>query len=223
MQVGVPVAQADVHLQRLAQPQRTVQPEPQQHAVRQTPAALTPPRGRVGDLGLRRVRQVAVEAAAIGQDRLGRHRSGRTPVQLIVERVSVIAPVGDGLFGDLLQPDHLVRPAGGERGHVVDVCGVVRKSGVHQPIRHSRRAQKQLRQIWLGECTTALPVVVGARVRRPAQQWRAAGTHRKPELRVEAGVEVGERLGVGLVERVLEPAPVPRVDPAAVHVMVDEA
>src|SRR5271154_891069 len=48
------------------------------------------------------------------------------------------------------------------------------------------------------------------------------GSYREAELCVESGVEVGERFGVGLVETVLEPAPVPRRQPATMHMLVDQ-
>ncbi len=48
------------------------------------------------------------------------------------------------------------------------------------------------------------------------------GSHCEAELRVESGVEVGERFGVGLVEAVLKPLPVPRGQPATMHVLIDQ-
>lgn len=36
------------------------------------------------------------------------------------------------------------------------------------------------------------------------------GPHGKAELGIEPGVEVRKRFGIGLVQRVLKPAPVPR-------------
>ena len=66
------------------------------------------------------------------------------------------------------------------------------------------------------------PVALGLGVCGQPEQRRAMGSHREAELGVEPGVEVGQRFGVGLVEPVLEPAPVGARQPVAVDVVVDE-
>ena len=82
--------------------------------------------------------------------------------------------------------------------------------------------QKDPRQLGLGELTATLPIVLGLRMFGQAEQRRAVGTHGEAKLGVESGVEVGEWLGVGLVEGVLESPPVPRRQPAAVRVLIDQ-
>jgi hypothetical protein len=59
-------------------------------------------------------------------------------------------------------------------------------------------------------------------VPRQPQQRCAIRPYREPELGVERRVEIGKRFGVGLVEPVLETDAVRGVQPAAVHVVVDQ-
>ena len=77
-------------------------------------------------------------------------------------------------------------------------------------------------QLGFAELAAALPILLWLNVFRQPQDGAAVGAHGEAELGVEPGVEVRQRLGVGLVEGVLEPAPVPRRQPASVDVLVDQ-
>ena len=67
-------------------------------------------------------------------------------------------------------------------------------------------AQEQPGQLGLGVLAATVPVGVGVGVPRQPEQRCAMRADREPELGVERRIEVRERLGVGLVEPVLEPA-----------------
>ena len=60
-------------------------------------------------------------------------------------------------------------------------------------------------------------------MRRQTENRRAMRPHREAELGVESGVEIGQRLGVGLVECVLESASVTARQPVTVHMVVDQS
>ena len=80
MQIAITITEPDVKLQRLAQPQRLIQAEPQQHPVCQADSPTgPPPAGRLSHLGQRGLGQIALEAAAVGQNRFGCYR-GRRPL-----------------------------------------------------------------------------------------------------------------------------------------------
>ena len=126
------------------------------------------------------------------------------------------------MFGHLFEADHLVGAARGQRGnlpHVRDALGV---AGVDQPVADAGRAQKDPRQLGFGELAATLPIVLRLRMFGQAERWRAVGAHGEAKLGVESGVEVGEWLGVGLVEAVLKAMPVPRLQPAAVRMLIDQ-
>ena len=82
--------------------------------------------------------------------------------------------------------------------------GDTRQAGVHQPVAHSRGGQEQPGQFQLGAGGAPFPIGPRRGVRRQFQQRCTLGAHRETELGVEAGVELGQRFGVGLVETVLE-------------------
>ena len=111
------------------------------------------------------------------------------------------------------------------RGHLGDLCHLrhaVGVAGVDQPVADAGGAQKDLRQPGFGVLTAAFPIVLRLSVSRETEQRSAVSTHGEAQLRVESRVEVGERLDVGLVESILKPRPIPRRQPAAVRVLIDQ-
>ena len=126
------------------------------------------------------------------------------------------------MFGHLFEADDFVGAGSGQLGDLRDVGNTFRVAGVDQPVADTRPAEEDLRQLGFAVLTALLPIVLRLRVLRQPEQWRAVSADGEAELGVESGVEVGQGLGVGFVERVLEPAPVPRREPAAVHVLIDQ-
>ena len=222
MQITVAVAESDVHLQRLPDPQCLVQSEPQQHRIGHPDSpVIAPPLRRHTDFAVGRRRQVHVETAAVGQDGLdgdGGSRSGRED---FAEGRRVVAGGRGGLLGDLLDADHLVNPAVSGGGHVGQGCDAGRP-GVDQPVADPRGRKEDLRKFGIGADVADGPVVVRAGMGGQAEQRGAVCADRDAELGVEAGVEVGQGFGVGLVEPVLESAPVRGTLPVPVDVIVDQ-
>jgi hypothetical protein len=143
-------------------------------------------------------------------------------VQDLFECRRVIAGSLCGLLGHLLEPDHFVCPATGQFAQLGDTGDVVAETGVHQPIAHPGGRQKKAGQLAFAQLATALPIRLRINVSGQSQDGGAVVAHREAQLRIETRVEVGEGLGIGFVERVLKPAAVPRRQPAAVHVLVDQ-
>ena len=223
MQVAIAVAEPDVKLQRLAQPQCLMQTEPQQHPVGAAAAArVAPTRRRLGHLGGGRLRKVSLESAAVGQDRLGANRSGRALGEDLLERRGVIARCGCRVLGHRLETNDLVDAAAGGLGHLGEIGYPATESGVHQPIGHSCGRQKATGQLLLSELAAPIPISVRVDVARQVEQRCTVRAHRETELGVERRVELGDRFGVRLVEAVLETRPVTGLQPAAVNVMVDQ-
>ena len=54
------------------------------------------------------------------------------------------------------------------------------------------------------------------------QQRRTVRPHREPELGIKPGVEIGQRLGIGLVQPVLKTPPVTSGPPVPVHMIVHQ-
>ena len=188
-----------------------MQTEPQQYSIGEAAAAVVAPSGgRCSDLGRRRFAQVAVESAAVSQDRLGAHGRLRALSQDLFECRCVVTWRIRGLFGHLFEADHLMRAV---RGHLGDLCHLrdaVGVAGVDQPVADAGCAQKDLRQPSFGVLAAAFPIVLRLSVLRETEQRSAVSTHGEAQLRVESRVEVGERLDVGLVEGILKPRPIPR-------------
>ena len=103
-----------------------------------------------------------------------------------------------------------------------EVGNTVRKAGVDQPVADARRSKEDPRKLGFAVLTSVLPIVLRLGMLRQPKQWRAVGADGEADLGVESGVEVGETLGVGFVEGILESTPVPRRQPAAVHVLIDQ-
>ena len=110
----------------------------------------------------------------------------------------------------------------GQFGDLRDVGNALPVAGVDQPVADARRAEEDPRQLGFGVLTSLLPIVLWLSVFRQPKQRRAVSADGEAELGVEAGVEVGQRLGVGFVEGILELTPVPCRQPAAVHVLIDQ-
>ena len=208
----------------LPQPQALIEAEPQENPVGQAGLpAVAPPLGGRGDFGGGGFGQITDEPAAVRQDRLGRHRGRRALVQDLGECRRVVARREDRLFGHRLETDDLVHPAHRQISQLIEIGDPGGESGVHQPVGHLRRRQKQPREIVFGVFTARPPVRIGVAVAWQSQQRRAVGTNREAELSVERRIEFGQRLDVGLVQTVLEPATVNRSQRAPVHVVVDQA
>ena len=184
VQIAVPVAEADVELQRLAQPQRLVQPETQQNPILQPgTAAFAPPAGGLGDLRRRRLGQVAVEPASVGQDGLGADRGGRAPVQDLLECRRVVAGRLRGLLGYLLEANDLVSAVAGQRAHFGDVGVVtgaipVSTSQSLTPAAGRNRRASSLSLNWLRRSQYDLRL----NVFRQSQDGAAVGAHGEAEL-----------------------------------------
>jgi hypothetical protein len=138
------------------------------------------------------------------------------------ERRGVIPGFPNGLLGDGLQSDDLAHITLRDAGKNVEIRHAMGESGIDQPMRHVGVGEEQPGERLFRVLAAAGPIGIGVDVPRYAQQRRAVRAHRESELGVERRVEVGERLGVGFVEPVLEPRPVRSVNPAAVHVVVDQ-
>ena len=143
------------------------------------------------------------------------------PPQDVVERRRVVPRRRRGLFGDPLQPNHLVHPPDRERSHS-SRSATPRRIRCRPANRTPGRGQEELREFGFRDRAAALPVRVGVGVPGQAEQRGAVGADREPELGVEGRVEACQRFGVGLVECVLEPGAVTGAQPAPVHVVIDE-
>ena len=112
--------------------------------------------------------------------------------------------------------------AAGDLGHFGEIGYPAAESGVHQPVGHSCGRQEAAGQLLLPELAAPIPVRVRVDVARQVEHRCAVRAHRETELGVERRIEVGDGLGVGLVEPVLETRSVTGLQPAAMHVMVDQ-
>lgn len=130
-------------------------------------------------------------------------------MQYLLECRGIISGCLRGLLGHLLEANHLVDASTAGRRELVDIGDALGESGVDQPVADIGTAQKQAGQLGLGEFASAFPIRVGVDVSGQPQNWCAVRAHRETQLRVEP--RVGNRIGVGLIERVFEAPPVPAV------------
>ena len=189
----------------------------------QPPTTLVPPALRGGpNLGRGRLTQVAVESTPVRHDRLGADGAGGAAVQDLFECRRVISAGLRGLLGYLLETHHFIGAATGQLAEFGEIGYPFGKSGVDQPVAHSGGRQEAPCQFRLVELAAALPILLWLDMFGQTEDSGAVVAHRETDLSVETGIKVGKRLGIGLVERVLETPSVPPGRPAAVHMLVDQ-
>ena len=109
MQIAVTITESDMELQWFTEPQRLIQPKPQQHTVGQPLSpAVAPPAGGFGHFGRPRFRQVAGEADAVDENGFGGYGRRRPLMQNPLERRRVVVRFPRRLLGHRLQADDLV-------------------------------------------------------------------------------------------------------------------